>query len=175
MKEGLPDLSLEERLVGENVISRTQFELAKTQSAKCNKPVWSLFVKLGYVSEEKIFEFFARESGIAQVNIAEYEISYEVIDSLTEGFCRQHQVVPMFKVKDVLYVACVNPLDTMLVESITKMAGCAVEPLIASAASIIRGLNIYYGPLEDAFSIAPLLTKKHEVQGLAYRRESKKA
>lgn len=165
---------IELKLIQQNMITDAQLNLAKQDAARCGKSLWATLVKLGVMSEEDVAVFFSQESGINYVRIADYKIDYEVIRLLDEAFCRQNSVMPLFKIKDTLFVACSNPLDTTLVDNINKASGCIVELLMASKHSISQALDLYCGPEERAFEFAELMYKQNPLQGLVPWRESER-
>lgn len=165
---------LELKLTQQNILTAEQLNSAKADSSQCGKSIWASLVKLGYMSEEDIAIFFSQESGINYVRISDYEINYEVIRLLEEGFCRENLVIPLFKIKDTLFVACTNPLDTILIDSLTKLSGCSVELLIATRLSIVQALDLYLGPEEKSFNIVKLMYKQGPLQGLIPWRESER-
>lgn len=165
---------LEFKLVGNNWVNHEQLNLARQDASRYGKTLWVSLVKLGYISEENIAIFFAQESGISYVRACDYEIRYETLRSLKEDYCRAHFVIPLFKVKDTLFVACSNPFDAALLEEISKLAGSATEFLIASRRSISLALDLYWGPEERTFEAAGYIVKQPTVQGLGFWRESER-
>ncbi len=114
---------LENKLVEDKWITNEQFYLARQESYRTGKSIWAILVKLGYLSEEDISLFFSQESNIPFIKISDYQIKQETLDLIDENFCIQNLIIPLFKVKDVLFVACSNPLNTSLMEALAKMTG----------------------------------------------------
>lgn len=165
---------LELKLVQYGLLTREQLELAKDDALRCHKSVWSSLVKLGYLSEEDIAIFFSHESGVNFVRISDYEIDVSILRLVDENFCRQNTCIPLFKIKDILFVACENPLDALLADNLTKINGNSVELLIATRNSIIHALDLYWGPQDSAFKSADLIYKQRPLQGLVPWRESER-
>lgn len=165
---------LEAKLIQDSWINLHQLNLAKQEAAKTGRSIWAMLIKFGFLSLEDITLFLAQESGVAYVNIADYALSPEVVHLIDEGFCRQSLVIPLFKIKGSLFIACTNPLDTATIDAITKMAGCDVVPLIASSSSIIKALNSFYGLEDKVFELEKFITKQGPLQGLAFWRESER-
>lgn len=165
---------LETKIVFDNWVTIQQLNLAKQEASKAGRSVWSFLVKFGYISEEGLFLFFAQESGIPYVKIPDYKIKPEILNLFSEDFCRQNSVLPLFKVKDLLFVACSNPLDSALTDSMAKMSGSSIEPLVASAHSIIKALDSYYGPEDRIFDFEKFIVKQPPLQGISFIRESER-
>jgi hypothetical protein len=165
---------LETKLVFDNWVTIQQLNLAKQEAAKTGRSVWPILVKFGYISEESLFLFFSQESGIPYVKIPDYKVKPEILNLFGENFCRQNSVLPLFKVKDLLFVACSNPLDSALIDSMVKMSGSGIEPLVASAQSVIKALDSYCGPEDKIFDFEKFIVKQPPLHGISFIRESER-
>ncbi len=165
---------LELKLIQDKWVSLEQFNLAKQETDKCGKSIWVGLLKLGYLTGEDVAVFFAQETNIAYVRISDYEIAPEVLSLVDENFCRENLVMPLFKVKDRLFVVFNNPLDTALVDRLAKLSGCDIEPLIASAESINQALDLYYGLEDRVFDIERFVMKQGPLRRISYWRESER-
>ncbi|MFH0790619.1 MAG: PilZ domain-containing protein [Candidatus Omnitrophota bacterium] len=165
---------LELKLVDEKWVTIHQLELAKQEAVKCGKSLWVALVKLGYIPEDDIAAFFAQESNISYVRFSDYKIQPEILALLDEDFCRQNSVIPLFKIKDVLFVVCNNPLDTVLMDRVTKLTGCSIELLAASTHSINAALNLYHGLEDRLFDFGKFIIKQVPLQGVSFWRESER-
>lgn len=165
---------LEAKLTQDNWVNAQQLILAKQEAKRCGKSIWVGLLKLGYLSEEDIAIFLAQESGITYVRVSDYEISDELIRLVDENFCRENQVIPLFKIKDRLFVACTNPLDTVLVDSLAKLTGCNIEPLMSSTHLITQAQDYYYGIEDRAFALEKFIRRQAPLHGLMFGRESER-
>ena len=166
--------NLENKLIQDNWVTQERLEKARQEASHTRKTVWAMLVKLGFISLDDLCIFFAQESGIPYIKISNYKINPEVLRALDEDFCRQNIVVPLFKIKDTLYIACGNPLDTELLDNILKCIPDNVELLLAPCASIIQALDAFYGPREKAFELEKLIIQQGPLKGLAFWRESER-
>lgn len=165
---------IELKLIRQGLVTGEQLNLAKQDAARCGKSVWATLVKLGYLSEEDVMIFLSQESGINYVRISDYEIDYEVIHLLREDYCRANSLIPLFKVKDTLFIACSNPLDASLADNLAKTCGCAVELLLAARRAIAHAMDLYWGPEDNSFSLSQFIYKQKALQGLMPWRESER-
>lgn len=166
--------SLENKLVENHWVRQEQLEAAKQAAAKTKKSVWTMLVKANYLSLDDLSIFFAQESGIPYVRISDYKIKPEVLSLLDEYFCRQHILIPLFKIKDTAYIACSNPFDAELTDTLPKILGCAIEFLLAPPLSIAAALDTFWGPEEKTFILEKSIVQQKPLQGLALWRESKR-
>lgn len=165
---------LETRLIQGNLVTKEQCNLAKEEALRLSKPIWVGLVRLGYLSLEDIVICLAQESGIAYVRPSDYRITDEVIRLVDENFCRRNLCLPLFKVKDTLFVACMNPLDTTVIDSLANLTGFNIEPLFASVYSITAGCDYYYGIEDRVVRVEKLLVKQGLLSQLPFWRDSKR-
>jgi hypothetical protein len=166
--------NLEDRLVSEKRITPEQLYKAKQEAASSAKSIWPTLIKLGYLSEEEIALFFGEACGIPYVRISDYKISQETLSLIDEDFCLQNLAIPLFKIKDTLFVACGNPLDMALMDGLKKMSGYFIEPLIATAHSILSALDLYWRLEDKNFAAAKFITKQDSIVGFGLWREAER-
>jgi hypothetical protein len=165
---------LDAKLVQDKWVETMDLVAAKQEAARYGKSLWTAFVKLGYLSEEDIALFFSTLSNIPYVKVSDYEIDPEVLALADEGFYRENLVLPVFKIRNILFVACANPLDTGLIDNLNQISNCDIEPLLTSANAVTAALNYYYGPPQKDFEIEKFMIKQSTLKGLAFWRESER-
>jgi len=89
---------------------------------------------------------------------------------LDEHFCKANTVIPLCRVSDTLFLACNNPFNAALMDTIGKLTGCIVEPLIASPAGILQALDYYWHDSFINYDIADFLIRQEPVKGVAFWR-----
>jgi len=165
---------LADKLAKEGWINFEQYNLAIEESAKTSKSIWAALVKLGFLREEDISLFFAQESAIPFVRICDYKIDPDILSLFNEKICIQNIFIPLFKIKNSLFVAFANPLDAALTDNLAKISGCVIEPLVAAPHSILSALDLYWHLEDGLFKMADLLTKQAVVAGVSLWRESQR-
>ena len=165
---------LETKIAQDGWVTVSQLKTAKEEAARARRTVWAMLVKLGYLSLDDLIIFFAQESDIPYVRIADYKILPSVLCLIDENFCRQNLVMPLFKIKDTLFAACSNPLDATLINNLANLCGCNIEPLFACAYSIIKALDSLYGPEDKVFEAGNFILRQQPLEGLPFFRESER-
>lgn len=153
--------SLEEKLIKGKWVSPLALIEAQHHAERTGKSLFCSLIKLGHISEEDVFRFFAVNSNIPFIKVSQYRIKDEVLTLLDENFCRENLVIPLFKIDSALFVAMVNPLDAQLIANISTSTKLDIHPLLASPTDIERALNNYWGYPDSFFSVERLVFK-HE-------------
>jgi hypothetical protein len=64
---------------------------------------------------------------------------------VSEEFARQHLVLPLSRNLDSLTVACVNPLDLITVDNLSRMTRCEINPVVTTKAELEPAIERFYG------------------------------
>jgi hypothetical protein len=108
------------------------------------------------------------------VRVCDYKIDSDVLSLFDEHLCIQNTFIPLFKIKNSLFVAFGNPMDTALIDNLAKISGSVIEPLVAAPHSILGALDLYWHLDDNLFKMAELLTRQPAVSGVSLWRESKR-
>ena len=83
----------------------------------------------------------ARAVGVAPFNIARYRVTPATFERLPQDFCREHLVVPVGMVGDLLLVAFANPFEVTLPTKIQEMTGKRVVRMLARERDLKEKFN----------------------------------
>jgi hypothetical protein len=165
---------LSDRLIEQGLVTREGLETARLEAAKTGRSVWATLINLDYLSEESIVRFFAQEANIPYVRLPDYRIKQNVLNMMEESFCRQNRIIPLWMVQDTLFIACNDPFNTALLDTIAKLTRCSVEPLMATSTAIDQTIDHYWKQDNISFNVADFLVKQEPVKGMAFWRESER-
>lgn len=143
----LPDQ--ERKLLGESLIEASLItpdqldDALKTQRKTGHSLGYSLLLK-GYISQEDLIYFLETKLGISYANLSNYIINPAVVKLIPKDIAVKYQVIPLIKVKNILTVAMVDPLDSFLIDAIKTSTACTIKPLISTREEIQRAIAKYY-------------------------------
>jgi type IV pilus assembly protein PilB len=103
-----------------------------------------ILVNLGYVSERDILAALVIQCHIPYIAVDQYEIDRKVIDLIPEEMARNHHVVPLDCVNDILSVVMVNPIDVNVKNELKRITQRRIVPFIATLAEIDNAIQRGY-------------------------------
>jgi len=110
-------------------------------------------IKLGYLTEQKLQDFLARQFELPRVELAARKIPEDVLNYIPAAKAREFHVIPVERQEMSgtmhLVVAMTDPTNLIVIDSLQFMTGCRIKPALASADSIARAIDINYGVLID--------------------------
>jgi type IV pilus assembly protein PilB len=140
-----PASELGDRLVREGLVREEEMARARAAQTRTGESLGTVLVKMGLVAEEKLLSFLAERLNLPHVNLKDYLIDPEIIRLVPEKIARQHRIVPLFRIENVLTIAMADPLDVMAIDSVRRHANCEVEAVVSSDSAIQEALVQYYG------------------------------
>jgi len=106
-------------------------------------------IKLGYLTEDKLQNFLARQFDLPQIELFGRRIAEDVLAYIPEGKAREFHVLPVER-REIsgtmhLVVAMTDPTNLMVTDSLQFMTGCRIKPALASADAISAAIERNYG------------------------------
>jgi len=145
MSQRLGDL-----LVKEKVITPEQLEQAVKMQKDSGSRLGAALVKLGFLSDEDVTNFLSRQYGVPAINLSFFEIDSSVVKLIPFETAKRYQILPLSRVGASLTIAMVDPTNVFAMDDIKFMTGFNIEPVVASEAAIMEGIEkAYQGNQED--------------------------
>src|SRR5437762_8891715 len=145
MSQRLGDL-----LVKEKVITSEQLDKAIKMQKENGFRLGSALVKLGFLSDEDVTNFLSRQYGVPAINLSYFEIDGSVVKLVPYETAKRYQILPLSRVGASLTIAMVDPTNVFAMDDIKFMTGFNIEPVVASEAAIMDGIEKAYGTTQQA-------------------------
>lgn len=108
-------------------------------------------IKLGYLTEDKLQNFLARQFDLPQIELFGRKIPEDVLAYITKEKAREFHVLPVERIEVSgtmhLVVAMTDPTNLMVTDSLQFMTGCRIKPALASDDAISAAIEKHYGGL----------------------------
>lgn len=139
----MSDDPLAEALLRANLMSPAQLKTAVEFQKSLGGDLRNIVVKLGYVKESDLVNLVAQEENVtaSSTDINEEVIDFEALRQLPRALLEKHQVIPLRSDGSSIVLAMADPNDLRAIEEIQFLVNRAVEPAVATKASIRRALN----------------------------------
>jgi type IV pilus assembly protein PilB len=144
MSQRLGDL-----LVKEKVITPEQLDKAIKMQKESGSRLGSALVKLGFLSDEDVTNFLSRQYGVPAINLSYFEIDGSVVKLVPYETAKRYQILPLSRVGASLTIAMVDPTNVFAMDDIKFMTGFNIEPVVASEAAIMEGIEKAYSVSQE--------------------------
>lgn len=157
------NLLVGEILIDEGVITPHQLEVGLNEQKKTGEFICTTLVKLGFASEEKVFDILSRQLNIPYVKLKDKNIEPLIIDKVPAKFASHYKIIPIDFTENSLIVAMANPLDVRTLDDIKLLLGLEVKGVLSSELEIQQSIRKYYGVGADTLEriIAGKLPSEH--------------
>ena len=133
-----------ELLVRENLITAEQLRKAREEAKTGGSRLGAQITKLGFLQEQELSSFVAKQYGVPDINLDEFDIDPSVIQLIPEEVAAKHTVVPVNRAGSTLILATADPSNIFAIDDIKFLTGYNVEVVVASEDQIKRAIDRYY-------------------------------
>lgn len=153
--------SLGESLVEARVISQEQLVQAQSEERRSGQRLRKVLVKLGFIEENDLVEFLARELGLLRMELNNILIDPKIIELVPEELARKYEIVPVLKIDNRITCAMVDPLNIFALDEIRAKTGLIIEPAVTTQDEIRKALDEHYGAKGELDEIIKNISAKH--------------
>ncbi len=137
---------LGELLVRENLITISQLQQAQEAQRKDGGRLGYNLTKLGFIQEQDLTNFLAKQYGVPAINLSDFEIEADVIKLIPKDVAEKHQVIPVNRAGSSLIVAMSDPSNIFAIDDIKFLTGYNIEVVVAAEGAIKAAIERYYNP-----------------------------
>ncbi len=133
-----------ELLVREKVLSLQQLQQAQDEAKRTGKRLGATLSRLGYVDDQKLTQFVAKQYSLPSINLGEIEIDAAVLKLVPRDICEKHQVIPVRRNGPTLIVAMADPSNIYAIDELKFLTQYNIEPVVSSEGALEAALSRYY-------------------------------
>lgn len=141
-------------LIRAGLVTEEQLGKALEVQRGTTKRIGEVLVELGLTTELDIASALSRQLGIPFATTASGLLNPpkgEGLEELVpEEFARQHQLMPLSKTLNSLTVACVNPLDLLTMDNLSRITRCEINPVMTTKTDLDQAIDKFYGGAGDS-------------------------
>jgi type IV pilus assembly protein PilB len=135
---------LGELLVREKMLSLRQLHQAQDEAKRTGKRLGATLSRLGYVNDQALTQFVAKQYSLPSINLSEIEIDASVLKLVPREICEKHQVIPVRRNGPTLIVAMTDPSNIYAIDELKFFTQYNIEPVVASESGLEAALSRYY-------------------------------
>jgi type IV pilus assembly protein PilB len=133
-----------ELLVREKMLSLQQLHQAQEEAKRTGKRLGATLSRLGYVKDQELTQFVAKQYSLPSINLSEIEIDASVLKLVPREICEKHQVIPVRRNGPTLIVAMADPSNIFAIDELKFLTQYNIEPVVASENALESALSRYY-------------------------------
>ncbi len=155
---------LGEALIEKGLLTQEHLNRGLEENKKTGMPLRKVLVRLGYVDEEAIVNFFMEQTKVRRVELKKIEIDPAVVKLVPETLARKYEVLAIEKKGDTLVLAMINPLDIKAIDEIQLKTGFIVEPVVMTELEIQDAFIQFFGLSTDLKDLIETIDEAYEIK-----------
>ena len=133
-----------ELLVKENLLTAEQLRQARDDARVQGSRLGAQITQLGYLDENDLTEFVAKQYGVPSIDLEEFDIDAAVIRLIPEEVAIKHTVIPVNRAGSTLIIATSDPSNIFALDDIKFLTGYNIQAVVAAEDAIRRAIDKYY-------------------------------
>ena len=143
-----PGARLGDILVARKLISQSKIDEALKLQERLGKRMGQIIIDKGWVAENDVLRALGEQLEIPFVRIRPGLFDPATVSQLDRSVARRLGVIPIFRVRSIVYLATAKPQDMPTFEEVSERLQCVVRPVLARKEDVLKLLNESIG-LDD--------------------------
>jgi len=139
-----PRKKLGEILVHIGKITPEQMKEFLRLQKETSKPLGQILMDAEILTQEELTNILSEQLGIPHIWLRKGLVDPRIVTILPKEKALQYQVIPMFRVRNVLTLATADPNLIFIYDEISKMTGLDVQPVLCRANDIFDAIRDCY-------------------------------
>ncbi len=150
-------------LLARGLLTEERIDEALELQKRSSRRMGQIIIDKGWVTEQDMLSALGEQLQVPYVRLRAGIYDPEIIGSIDKRVAKRLQVLPLQRLRRVLYLATSDPQAMPVFDEIEKLTGCRVRPVIARREEIINTFNDAYagnvdtielvGDIDEDFSI----------------------
>jgi type IV pilus assembly protein PilB len=153
-KEPVVRRKLGELLVETGLLEGDKLTEALGVQKDSGKRLGQILIEMNLVSEEEMAFALAMQLKIPYVDLSNYEIPANVIETIPEEVSRKFFCIPISLKNSILDVAMADPLDLNMMKDLQFITGYSIQPAISTTSQIAEVIQKHYHPEKTLNEVA---------------------
>jgi type IV pilus assembly protein PilB len=137
-------LLLGEILIQRQKITQKQLDEALKIQQNDHSFIGEILVGMGLVDERDIVVALVVQCGLPYISVNKYDIEPTILKLIPEGLAREHHIVPLDRIGDVVSVVMTNPLTDDLRQKLETLTSCRIATFISTRTEIDEAIARCY-------------------------------
>ena len=149
-------------LVNAGLVSRNQLNDALNLAERTSTHVGEALIHRGYISENQLYAFLSKQTGIPLFDLSKVELSKEVAETFTPDEEWEWGVLPLSKDDRTLVVGVIDPVNQDSLATVRKKTNLEVKPVLITERDFENALQELFKEQYTTHSVSALLSRSPE-------------
>ena len=147
-------------LIEHKIISQEQLNAALADQKKSGRKLGRVLVESGYLTEDQLLDFLARQLNIPNIDLKRYHVKPEVVRLIPEVHARRLRVLALEEGRDGLLVGMADPTDIFAYDELARVLRRPLRLAVVREADLLKTVDIVYRRTAEITGLAQELEQE---------------
>ena len=149
-------------LVNAGLVSRNQLNDALNLAERTNTHVGQALIHRGYITENQLYAFLSKQTGIPLFDLSRVTLSKEVAETFTPDEEWEWGILPLSKDDQTLVVGVIDPVNQDSLTIVKQKTNLDVKPVLITERDFEKALEELFKEQYTSRSVSALLSRSPE-------------
>ena len=130
--------------IEEGILTEAQANAVQRRLEETDNPLLIVIENMGFASVDSLLQLLASEYGMEVMDISDYNISQDVIESIDAKFVRENAMIPLMKDDYMLTIATSDPTRMDAIDSLRYRLKLDIETILCHPKQIQEVIEQHY-------------------------------
>ncbi len=152
-----------ELLIQEGIIDEEQLNRALEEQRQSGERVGAVLMKLGFITEDRLVDFIAKQFHVPAVNISKLAIPKDVVTLIPLDISQKYQAIPFGLMGNTLNVAIADPGNLFVIDDLRFLTRKNIQVHVCSDTSIKKVISQFFAGQENLEDVLGMLKEEVDV------------
>ncbi|NTU47606.1 MAG: type IV-A pilus assembly ATPase PilB, partial [Syntrophobacteraceae bacterium] len=152
-----------ELLIQEGIIDEEQLNRALEEQRQSGERVGAVLIKLGFITEDRLVDFIAKQFHVPAVNITKLTIPKDVVTLIPLDISQKYQAIPFGLMGNTLNVAIADPGNLFVIDDLRFLTRKNIQVHVCSDTSIKKVISQFFASEENLDDVLGMLKEEVDV------------
>jgi MSHA biogenesis protein MshE len=147
-------------LIEHKVISQEQLGAALADQKKSGRKLGKVLIESGYVTEDQLLDFLARQLSIPYIDLKRYHLKPEVVRLIPEVQARRFRALALEDTRDGLLVGMADPTDIFAYDELARVLRKPLRFAVVRESDLLKAVDMMYRRTAEISGLAQELDQE---------------
>jgi len=147
-------------LIEHKIISQEQLNTALADQKKSGRKLGRVLIENGYLTEDQLLDFLARQLAIPCIDLKRYHLKPEVVHLIPEVHARRFRVLALEEGREGLLIGMADPTDIFAYDEIARVVRKPLRLAVVREADLLKAVDLMYRRTAEISGLAQALDQE---------------
>ncbi len=147
-------------LIANKIISQEQLSTALAEQKKSGHKLGRTLIELGFLTEDQLLDFLARQLNLPFIDLKRYHIKPEVVRLIPEVQARRFRVLALEDNREALLIGMADPTDIFAYDELARVLRRSFKLAVVRESDLLKAIDLMYRRTAEISGLAQELEQE---------------